>query len=133
MARENSRNGTDRRLVTVGALLGAVAVALGAFGAHMLKGRIGAEALGWWHTAVEYQMWHAIVVLGLGLSGLRGARLPAGLFMAGAVIFSASLYALALGAPRWLGAVTPLGGLALICGWVVLAWRARRASRGSLG
>ena len=129
MARDNSRNGTDQRLVTVAALLGAVAVTLGAFGAHMLKGRISAEALGWWHTAVDYQMWHAIVVLALGLSGLRGASLPAGLFVAGTIIFSSTLYALALGAPRWLGAVTPLGGLALICGWLVLAWR---ASRGSL-
>lgn len=126
---DNNSSKIDRRLVAVGATLGAVAVTLGAFGAHMLKGRINAEALGWWHTAVEYQMWHAIVALALGLSGLPGARLPAWLFVVGAVIFSGTLYALALGAPGWLGAVTPLGGLALISGWAVLAWR---ASRGTL-
>ena len=130
MARDNIISGTDRRLVTVGALLGAVAVTLGAFGAHLLKGRIDAEALGWWHTAVEYQMWHAIAVFALGLSGLRGARLSAWLFVVGAIIFSTTLYALALGAPKWLGAITPLGGLAMIVGWLLIAWR---ATRGRLG
>jgi uncharacterized membrane protein YgdD (TMEM256/DUF423 family) len=116
----------ERRLVTVGAILGGLAVALGAFGAHALQSRIGVDALGWWHTAVEYQMWHALADVALGISGLRWARLPAWLFAAGTVVFSGTLYAMALGAPRWLGAVTPLGGLAMIAGWLVLAVRAAR-------
>ncbi len=116
----------ERRLVTAGAALGGLAVALGAFGAHALGSRIGPEALGWWHTAVDYQMWHALAVVGLGLSGLRWVRLPAWLLAAGSLVFSITLYAMALGAPRWLGAFTPLGGLAMIAGWIVLAVRAAR-------
>jgi uncharacterized membrane protein YgdD (TMEM256/DUF423 family) len=116
----------DRRLVATGALLGAAAVVFGAFGAHALQERIGADALGWWHTAVEYQMWAALAVLALGLSGRPWVRLPAWLMAGGALLFSGTLYVMALGAPRWLGAVTPLGGLAMICGWALLAWRASR-------
>ena len=116
----------DRRLVAVGAALGGLAVMLGAFGAHALKGRIGADALGWWQTAVEYQMWHALAVLGLGLSGMFSRRLPAWLMVGGVLIFSGTLYALAIGAPKWLGAVTPLGGIAMTCGWALLAWRVIR-------
>jgi len=126
MEPNDSPNRIDRQLAAAGAILGGLAVALGAFGAHALQSRIGADALGWWHTAVEYQMWHALAVLALGLSGLRWTRLPAWLFAAGSVVFSGTLYAMALGAPRWLGAVTPLGGLAMIAGWAVLAVRAAR-------
>jgi len=126
MESNNRGSQIDRRLVTGGAILGGLAVALGAFGAHALQSRIGAEALGWWHTAVEYQMWHALAVLAVGLSGLRWARLPAWLFAGGSVVFCGTLYAIALGAPRWLGAITPLGGLAMIAGWAVLAVRATR-------
>jgi uncharacterized membrane protein YgdD (TMEM256/DUF423 family) len=113
-------------LAAAGAILGGLAVLLGAFGAHALQSRIDVEALGWWHTAVEYQMWHALAVLALGLSGLRRLRLPAWLFVAGSLVFSGTLYAMALGAPRWLGAITPLGGLAMIAGWLVLAARTAR-------
>jgi uncharacterized membrane protein YgdD (TMEM256/DUF423 family) len=113
-------------LAAAGAILGGLAVLLGAFGAHALQSRVDVEALGWWHTAVEYQMWHALAVLPLGLSGLRRLRLPAWLFVAGSIIFSSTLYAMALGAPRWLGAITPLGGLAMIAGWLVLAARTAR-------
>ena len=130
VTRDDHNYQIDRRLVAVGALLGALAVTFGAFGAHALKARLGAEALDWWHTAVEYQMGHAIVILALGLAYRPGTRLPGWLFVAGTLIFSTTLYALALGAPKWLGAVTPLGGLAMIGGWVVLAWR---AGRGRLG
>lgn len=118
-----NRDLADRRLVAVGATLGGLAVTLGAFGAHALKGRIGAEALGLWQIAVEYQMWHALAVLGLGLSAFPKSRLPGWLFAGGVLVFSGTLYALALGAPKWLGAVTPMGGIAMICGWVLLAWR----------
>ena len=114
----------DRRLVAAGAALGGLAVALGAFASHGLKARIGMDALGWWETAVEYQMWHALAVLALGLSRVGWTRLPAWLLAAGVLFFSASLYAIALGAPRWLGAVTPLGGLAMITGWTLLGVRA---------
>jgi uncharacterized membrane protein YgdD (TMEM256/DUF423 family) len=116
----------DRRLVAAGAVLTGLAVVLGAFAAHALQSRVGADALGWWHTAVEYQMWHALAVVALGLAGLRWARLPAWLFVGGTVVFSGTLYAMALGAPRLLGAITPLGGLTLIAGWAVLAIRATR-------
>lgn len=125
--RDHGPDKVDRRLVAVGALLAGVAITLGAFGAHALKGRIGVEALGWWHTAVEYQMWHALAVVGLGLSNSPRWRLPAWLFAGGTMVFSGTLYALALGAPRWLGAVTPLGGIVLIGGWIALAWQVRRA------
>ena len=111
-----------RPLVITGATLAAVGVILGAFGAHALKSRIGAEALGWWQTAVQYQMWHALAVLGLGLAASRWGRLPAWLLAAGAIVFSGSLYAMAL------GAVTPFGGLAMIAGWLLLGFRALRAS-----
>lgn len=119
----------ERRIVAAGAALGCVGVILGAFGAHALKGQVSVEALGWWQTAVQYQMWHALAVVGLGLSRCgRQAFLPAMLFVAGVVIFSGTLYAMALGAPRWLGAITPLGGLLLISGWALLGWRAVQRS-----
>jgi len=126
MESSRSQDGIERRLVTAGAILGGLAVVLGAFGAHALQSRIGADALGWWHTAVEYQMWHALAVVALGLSGLRWARVSAWLFVGGSVVFSGTLCAMALGAPHWLGAITPLGGLAMILGWIVLAVRAAR-------
>lgn len=113
-------------LIAAGAGLGGVAVLLGAFGAHALTGRITGETLGWWHTGVEYQMWHALAVLALGLAGDRWSRTPAWLLAGGAIVFSGTLYAMALGAPRWLGAVTPLGGVGMIGGWALLAWRAAK-------
>lgn len=122
--RNHSSNLVKRRVIAAGATLGGVGVALGALGAHALKQRIGADALGWWETAVQYQMWHALAVTTLGLSGFTWTRLPAWLMTVGTVVFSGTLYVMALGAPHWLGAVTPLGGLAMICGWALLAWRA---------
>ncbi len=105
----------------------ASAVALGAFGAHALRGRIDADALAVWRTAVDYQMWHALALL--AFTSLSTASLPSRIsaaavssFTCGIVIFSGSLYALALGAPRWLGAITPLGGLAFLLGWLLLGW-----------
>jgi len=121
--------GQSTALVTAGASLAGVAVLLGAFGAHTLKSRVSAEALGWWQTAVQYQMWHALAVLGLGLSGFDRARLPAWMMVAGTLVFAGTLYAMALGAPRWLGAITPIGGLAMIAGWALLAWRVGRDRR----
>src|SRR6187200_391083 len=103
-----------RALVATGAIPGGLAVMFGAFGVHALKSRLGAEQLGWWQTGVQYQMWHALIIAALGLSGARWARLPAWLFAGGALVFAGTLYAMALGGPRWLGAITPVGGLSLI-------------------
>ncbi|GAA0704328.1 DUF423 domain-containing protein [Dokdonella soli] len=112
------------------ALAGATAVALGAFGAHALLGVLDERALVTWHTAVDYQFWHALALLAVGVlacfritTALRVATLA---FVVGIVLFCGSLYALALGAPRWIGAVTPLGGIALIIGWLALAVHAGR-------
>ena len=105
------------------AAFAAAGVMLGAFGAHALRGRIDDAALQIWHTAVEYQMWHALALLCVGVMPLQAARLRrvcSIAFVTGIVLFSGSLYALALGAPRWIGMLTPLGGVALIAGWVAL-------------
>jgi uncharacterized membrane protein YgdD (TMEM256/DUF423 family) len=103
-------------------LLAAAAVALGAFGAHGLKARLSTEMLAVWHTAVQYHAWHALGLLAIGLSPDTGWTRGAGFFLiAGIVLFSGSLYALALGAPRAMGAVTPLGGAAFILGWLAFA------------
>lgn len=113
------------RLVTAG-LLGTTAIALGAFGAHGLKERLALipEASGWWETATFYLLTHAVAI------GAVAGRSPwpARLWAVGAAIFAATLYAMAMGAPRWLGAITPIGGSSLIAGWVVLAWTARKES-----
>ena len=104
-----------------------VAVALGAFGAHALKARLSADMAGVWQTAVQYHAWHALALFGLGLLMLHwperlGLGLAAWLLVAGIVLFSGSLYALALTGVRGLGAVTPVGGVAFLAGWAVLAW-----------
>lgn len=109
-----------RGLVVCAGALGFASVALGAFGAHGLEGRLTAEAEGWWDTATLYGLTHAAAALAIALSGRAGlARLGGWLFLAGAVIFAGTLYAMALGAPRILGAVTPIGGVALLAGWAM--------------
>jgi uncharacterized membrane protein YgdD (TMEM256/DUF423 family) len=110
-------------VAAAGAAMAAVAVGLGAFGAHALKGALGAEALGWWQTGVQYQMWHALALVALGAGDFARVRAPAAMLGGGALLFSSTLYAMALGAPRWLGAVTPLGGALMIAGWLWLALR----------
>jgi uncharacterized membrane protein YgdD (TMEM256/DUF423 family) len=115
-----------RRTLAAGALLAGSAVALGAFAVHALRARLAPEQLGWWQTAVQYQVAHGLALVALGASGLRFVRLPAWLLGGGAALFAATLYAMALGAPRWLGAITPLGGLAMLAGWGLLAFRALR-------
>lgn len=116
---------------TAGAVLGAGAVVLGAFGAHALRASLDADALAIWRTAVDYQFWHALALLATGLfaqrSGSAALRVAAAAFVVGSLVFCATLYALALGAPRWIGAITPLGGAAFIAGWIALALHARRA------
>jgi uncharacterized membrane protein YgdD (TMEM256/DUF423 family) len=120
---------TDRWSVA-GAVAMALAVALGAFGAHGLRGHVSDEALEWWRTASQYHAWH-----GLGLFAVafvagrttrpRAASVAGALFVAGLVLFCGSLYGMTLTGWRWLGAITPLGGTAWIAGWVLLAVAAR--------
>jgi uncharacterized membrane protein YgdD (TMEM256/DUF423 family) len=100
---------------------------LGAFGAHALKARLGAEALSVWQTAVQYHFWHALALLAVPQLAGAWAKAAAWLFIAGVLVFSGSLYALALGAPRELGLITPIGGAALILGWLAFAAAAIRA------
>ena len=97
---------------------------LGAFGAHALKTRLGADALAVWQTAVQYHFWHALALLAVPQLTGAWAKAAGWLFVAGVLMFSGSLYALAFGAP--LGVVTPLGGVALILGWVAFAVAAVR-------
>jgi len=116
----------DRLFFGLGCISAFVAVALGAFGAHGLRARIVPDMLLTFEIGVRYQMYHALALLAVGAIAPRlsgGAVHAAGwLFVAGTVIFSGSLYALALTGHRWLGAVTPLGGVAFLAGWAVLAW-----------
>ena len=114
----------NRTFAVTGALLALLAVVAGAFGAHALRTRIPADLLVTWETGARYQMYHALGLLFVGLVAADGNRLAnaAGwLLIAGTVLFSGSLYALALGGARGLGAITPLGGLCLIAGWACLA------------
>lgn len=123
---------TSRTSLVAAALLGATAVALGAFGAHALRGTLDEHALGVWRTAVDYQFWHALALLGVGVRARDhttvALRCAAIAFVVGAVLFCGSLYALALGAPGFVGAITPFGGVALIVGWLALAVHAWKTS-----
>jgi len=101
--------------------VGASAVLLGAFGAHALRGMLDSAHRELWHTAVEYHAWHALaLVLAAGLGKGRAGRCAVVAFLLGIVLFSGSLYALALGVPRWTGIVTPFGGVAFVVGWIAL-------------
>ena len=120
----------------VGALLLALAVALGAFGAHGLKGRLDAYSIGVYEKAVLYHFLNALGILGVALLARTGAIGGAGqarvawLLLLGILLFSGSLYVLAVSGVRALGAITPLGGLAFIAGWLLLAYEALRSQRG---
>ena len=92
---------------------------------------LDATRLGWWHTAVQYQMWHALALVALAALPLPGRRAPAALLTLGICIFSGTLSVMALTDMRWLGAVTPIGGASMIAGWLLLAWRAWRRPAGS--
>lgn len=113
--------------ISIGAMLGALGVILGAFGAHKLEERLDPKALGWWHTAVLYHMLHALALILYGVVDREGrGGLTGHSFVLGIVLFSGSLYALALGAPSWFGAITPFGGLLLIFAWLAFSWAARK-------
>ena len=112
--------------IALGALNAAIAVAAGAFAAHGLRERLDARSLEVFETGARYQMYHAFAILIAGLlaTSVRGAQTAAWLFQIGIVLFSGSLYALALTGVKGLGAVTPLGGLAFLAGWLWLSWTA---------
>lgn len=121
-----------RLFLAAGGLAAFLAVALGAFGAHALRVRLSAEMLAVWHTGVEYHFFHA---LGLLAVGLLATQLPESallkwsgwLMLAGIAAFSGSLYALALTGERWLGAITPFGGVAFLAAWALFVTAAVRA------
>jgi uncharacterized membrane protein YgdD (TMEM256/DUF423 family) len=121
---------TDRTLVFAGALNMFIAVGAGAFGSHGLKQMLTPDMLAIWHTAVTYQMAHALGLLLIGLllrSGFAPMLKTAGwLMLAGIVLFSGSLYVLAFTGVRVLGAITPIGGLGFLAAWAMVAWVAMR-------
>jgi uncharacterized membrane protein YgdD (TMEM256/DUF423 family) len=119
----------DRLFLLLGSASGFVSVAAGAFGAHALRARLAPELLAVFETGSRYQMYHALALLGVAWAAGRWpgplVAWSGWLFVIGTILFSGSLYALALTGVRWLGAVTPLGGLCFLSGWVCLALAAR--------
>lgn len=119
---------TDRTIFALGAVFGFLAVAAGAFGTHALESRLAPDRLATYDLAARYQIFHAFALLATAWAAVRwpsaGAAAAGWLFTAGVLIFCGTLYALAFGAPRWLGAVTPVGGLSLLGGWLALVWTA---------
>lgn len=124
----------ERRVFAVGTILAGIGVALGAFGAHALKARMSPELLGTFETGVRYQMYHALGLLALAWAISRWPErrlMPAAwLLFGGTALFSGSLYLLVLTGMRWFGAITPLGGVALIAGWSWIAWQLLAPQRG---
>lgn len=116
---------------SLGSLLAAAGVALGAFGAHALRSRLTGDAIAIWETGVRYHLVHALGLLGVAWASDRWPGVWPGVagwaFVAGILVFSGSLYVLAVTGARWLGAITPLGGLAFLAGWLALAVAALRA------
>ncbi len=123
----------ERLFILIGAILGFLGVAGGAFGSHALKNRLSADLLQVFEVAVRYQMYHALalVLTGFILTRFHSQALSwAGwFFAAGVVIFSGTLYLLTLTGQRWLGAITPIGGTALLVGWLLVAWGVATAAQ----
>jgi uncharacterized membrane protein YgdD (TMEM256/DUF423 family) len=123
-------SGPRQPWISAGAVTCALAVVAGAFGAHTLASRLDAAQLHLWETASRYLLAGGFGVTLIGLAARQRISprlgLAAAVLLAGAWVFSGTVAALALGAPRWLGAVTPLGGLAMIAGFLVFAWAAYR-------
>ncbi len=111
--------------IAIGAVSAGLAVVCGAFGAHGLKTRVSPEDLTIWQTGVLYHLVHAPALVLYGLFARSGRQLAGWCFLLGTVIFSGTLYGMTLGGPRWLGAITPIGGVLLIAGWIAFAWEAR--------
>lgn len=122
-----------RRLFAAGAFFAFLSVGAGAFGAHALAPRLTTQNLATFETAARHQMYHALglMIIACAVNQWPGAKLltwAGRLFIAGIILFCASLYAIAFGAPRWLGAITPLGGLCFLAGWLLAAWSVWRSS-----
>jgi len=120
-----------RRCIATGAMLMLAGVILGAFGAHLLESRLAARQLSSYQTGVTYQLLHALGLVLVGLVGQAAGvatrlRWSARLMLAGIFFFSGSIYLMTAGAPRWLGAVAPVGGLSFMAAWALLAWHALR-------
>ena len=129
-AGQNERDGA--RLILAGAILGFLAIGFGAFGAHGLEDKVSAQALGWWKTAAAYHLPVSAATVTMGALtrfGFPGARLAGWLFTAGIIVFSGSLYLLTLSGIRWLGAITPIGGVTLMAGWGALGLGALKRAR----
>jgi uncharacterized membrane protein YgdD (TMEM256/DUF423 family) len=124
-------NPMDRLFFVIGAVAAFIGVAAGAFGAHGLKGRLDAEMLAVFEVGVRYQMYHAFALIAVAWAQTRWPGTPVTtsgiLFIIGMLVFSGSLYLLSLTGQRWLGAITPLGGVALLAGWLCLAWAALKS------
>jgi uncharacterized membrane protein YgdD (TMEM256/DUF423 family) len=122
-----------RLFFLLGSIFAFAAVAAGAFGAHALRARVAPDLLAVFETAARYQMYHALALFVVSWATTRWpgrpARMAGWLFLAGMTLFSGSLYVLALSGVRWLGAITPLGGVALMGGWLALAAAAWRGER----
>ena len=125
-----------RGCLVAGAVLMALGVLLGAFGAHVLQGQLSPRSLASFQTGVQYHMLHALGLLAVGLgAGVTGVSAPlrwsARLMLAGIAFFSGSIYLMTAGAPRWLGAVAPIGGVSFMAAWALLAWHAYSARQDS--
>ncbi|HEX6642045.1 MAG TPA: DUF423 domain-containing protein [Thermoanaerobaculia bacterium] len=122
-----------RTFLALAALSGLIAVAAGAFGAHALEARLATDRLAIFETAARYQMYHALALVGVAwaaqaLPSASGTLAASGwAFVFGTLVFCGSLYLFALGGPRWLGAITPIGGLGFLAGWALLGLGALRA------
>lgn len=120
----------ERFFFAAGSILALLAVALGAFAAHALKLRLSADMLNIFETAVRYHMYHALGLFGVAWATSRWPQSSAPLagwsFIFGIIVFSGSLYILSMTGMRWLGAITPIGGVAFLIGWAILAWSAIR-------
>ena len=121
----------DRLFIGIGALLAGLSVALGAFGAHGLRDTLSPEDLATFEMGARYQMYHALALLAVAWAYARWeaplVQVAGWLFVIGILIFAGSVYALVLTGQRWLGALTPLGGVALLAAWLVLVWSAFRS------
>lgn len=118
-----------KRFLIIGALLAMFSVVFGAFGAHLLKSTLSVNRFETFSTAVDYQFWHALSLMLVGVSGVKlnskSWRLAGYLLLAGTLIFSGSLYLLIATNTGWLGAITPIGGILMIMGWALFAWSLR--------
>ena len=119
-----------KTILVLGCVFGFLGVWVGAFAAHMLKQKLTPELFDIFEVGVRYHMYHALAIVAVGLAVAQwpesGVGLAGWLFAAGILVFSGSLYVLAITGTKWLGAITPIGGVAFMAGWVVLAWRVWR-------